>query len=101
MDHASWFLANQYKHPGVCTARQEATRIISEWLSHPNIRLVLPARDHWQRLTRVLQESGAVGDLVMDAHLAALALENGATICTADHDFARFKGVDVLYPLQS
>ena len=29
-----------------------------------------------------------------DAHLAALALERGATVCSADYDFRRFPGVE-------
>jgi hypothetical protein len=36
----------------------------------------------------------------MDAHLAALAIEHGATLCTNDRDFARFQGLKVEYPLQ-
>jgi predicted nucleic acid-binding protein len=37
--------------------------------------------------------------MLMDAHLAALAIEHGATVCTADRDFRRFKGVRVVDPL--
>jgi predicted nucleic acid-binding protein len=37
--------------------------------------------------------------LIMDAHLAALAIEHGATICTNDRDFSRFPRLKVLYPL--
>lgn len=36
----------------------------------------------------------------MDAHLAALAIEDGATLNTNDRDFARFPGLRVEYPIQ-
>ena len=39
--------------------------------------------------------------MVMDAHLAALALEHGASIATTDRDFARFPGVEVLNPVKA
>jgi predicted nucleic acid-binding protein len=37
----------------------------------------------------------------MDAHLAALAIEHGATLFTTDRDFARFAGVRVRDPLEA
>jgi predicted nucleic acid-binding protein len=37
----------------------------------------------------------------MDAHLAALAIERGATLCTTDRDFSRFDGLNIVNPLQS
>jgi len=40
------------------------------------------------------------GPLIMDAHLAALAIEHGATLCTNDRDFLRFPGLKVEFPLQ-
>jgi predicted nucleic acid-binding protein len=39
------------------------------------------------------------GNLVSDAHLAAIALENDATLYTADRDFARFSAWRVINPL--
>ena len=42
----------------------------------------------------------ASGPLVMDAHLAALAIEHGAILCSTDRDFTRFKGLRLLNPLE-
>jgi len=39
--------------------------------------------------------------MVTDVHLAALALENGAILCTTDNDFTRFKGLKLLKPLET
>jgi hypothetical protein len=44
-------------------------------------------------LAGILDQTGTGGNLVSDAHLAALAVEHGATIVTYDSDFARFPGV--------
>jgi uncharacterized protein len=45
---------------------------------------------HWEILRRVLSDADARGNLVPDAHLAAIAIELGATIATRDRGFARF-----------
>ena len=79
----------------------EAVAIVHEWLELPNISLLGPSERHWQILQRLLAESQVRGPLVTDAHLAALAIEHGATLCTTDRDFTRFAGLRVLYPLQA
>jgi predicted nucleic acid-binding protein len=50
-------------------------------------------------LERLLVESQVAGDLISDAHLAALALEHGLTLCSADKDFSRFGGLSFENPL--
>jgi hypothetical protein len=78
----------------------EAVATVSGWLARPNVAVVGPAEQHWQILTSLLPRSRVRGSLVMDAHLAALAIEHGATLCTNDRDFARFPELKVEYPLQ-
>jgi len=46
----------------------------------------------------LLERAGTAGNLVGDAHLAALALEHGATVVSFDRDFARFEGVTLRRP---
>jgi uncharacterized protein len=46
-----------------------------------------------------LHDGQAIGPLVMDAVLAALAIEHGANLCTTDRDFSRFPGLDWTNPL--
>ena len=41
----------------------------------------------------LLRSAGVAGNLTTDAHLAALAIEHGATVLSFDRDFARFEGV--------
>ena len=77
----------------------EAIRFVDTWLDQPFVEPVLPGKGHWAILRRLLQGSGAAGNLTSDAHLAALAIEHGATICSADYDFRRFPGVEHVNPL--
>ena len=49
--------------------------------------------------TRLLQDVGSAGNLTTDAHLAALAIENGAELCSTDADFARFPHLRWVNPL--
>jgi predicted nucleic acid-binding protein len=50
-------------------------------------------------LRRLLQPLGTAGNLTTDAHLAALAIEHGAELCSADNDFLRFEGLRWTNPL--
>jgi len=78
---------------------EECVAIVDEWLALPNIVILNPGRIHWQRERRILMDAQVRRDVVTDAHLAALAVENDATICTADRDFRRFEGVRVINPV--
>ncbi|HMD50630.1 MAG TPA: TA system VapC family ribonuclease toxin [Bryobacteraceae bacterium] len=78
----------------------EAASVVTSWVSLPNVVLVSPAGQHWRILSDLLAKSRARGALIMDAHLAALAIEHGATLCTNDRDFLRCPGLKVEFPLQ-
>jgi toxin-antitoxin system PIN domain toxin len=77
----------------------EAERIVSSWLDQPMTYLLQPGSEHWAILSRLIREGQARGPLIMDAHLAALAMEHGAALCTNDQDFTRFPGLKLLNPL--
>ena len=79
---------------------EQATVIVSDWLSRSNVSIVSPTDRHWQILSGLLPKHHIRGSLITDAHLAALAIENGATLCTNDRDFLRFPGLKVEFPLQ-
>jgi toxin-antitoxin system PIN domain toxin len=70
-----------------------------EWLSNRRVWIPEATEDHVVVLGKLLEATHATGNLVMDAHLAALAIEHGLTLCSADADFARFSGVDWFNPL--
>ena len=72
---------------------------VDSWLSQSNVEPVAPGPTHWPRLRNLLLSAGTAGNLTSDAHLAALAVEHGATLYSADNDFKRFAGVDHVNPL--
>jgi toxin-antitoxin system PIN domain toxin len=79
---------------------EEAALVVTGWIALRNVVLVSPTERHWLILSDLLPKSQARGPLIMDAHLAALAIEHGATLCTNDRDFLRFPGLKVEFPLQ-
>jgi predicted nucleic acid-binding protein len=63
-------------------------------LGSPSARLLVPGPRHLDLFAKLVAESAATGDLVFDAQIVALCLENGAsTLVTEDRDFARFPGL--------
>jgi uncharacterized protein len=77
----------------------EVETIVSSWLERPNTGILEPGDRHWEILCSLIRDGQAAGPLVMDAALAAIALEHGATLCTTDRDFTRFPGLDWVNPL--
>lgn len=68
----------------------EAIEIVEQWLACPAVKIALPGKRHWEILQDMLNTGQITGNLVSDAHLAALAIERNATLITTDNDFARF-----------
>jgi toxin-antitoxin system PIN domain toxin len=73
--------------------------IVHSWLEQPSVTVVHPGPRHAQMLRDLLLPLGTGGNLTSDAHLAALALEHGAELCSFDHDFARFRHLKWRNPL--
>lgn len=66
----------------------------------PQVEAIGPGDAHWAILSNLLRASGSAGNLTSDAHIAALTLEHGAVICSADYDFRRFPGIRHVNPLE-
>ena len=71
----------------------DALAVIREWLEQPVVRVIRPGDRHWQILEALLTTIQVGGNLVTDAHLAALAIEHDCELCSTDSDFVRFKPV--------
>ena len=71
----------------------QALDVMRAWLDHPRSVLIQPTAQHTALLGGLLLGAGRGGPLVSDAHLAALAIEHGATMLSFDADFARFAGL--------
>ncbi len=71
----------------------EALRVVDGWLSHPAATVLHPGPRHAALLGALLIGAGTAGNLTTDAHLAAIAIEHGATLASFDRDFIRFAGL--------
>jgi hypothetical protein len=78
----------------------EAIGIVAGWLSQPTVAILEPGEGHWSIFSQLLKTGQATGPLASDAHLAALAIEHGATLCSNDRDFSRFPNLKLLNPLE-
>ncbi len=78
----------------------QALDVVEEWLALPSVVVVHPGLRHAAVLRELLDAAGTAGNLVPDAHLAALAIEHGAELCSSDADFSRFPGVRWVDPLR-
>jgi toxin-antitoxin system PIN domain toxin len=77
----------------------DAVRVVDGWFAQECVTDLSPGDEHWHVLKDLLGESGTAGNLVTDAHLAALAIEHGAELCSTDSDFARFPRLRWTNPL--
>jgi toxin-antitoxin system PIN domain toxin len=77
----------------------EAVSYVDSWLAQPFVEPLGPGPSHWGILRNLLMASGTAGNLTSDAHIAALAIEHRAAICSTDHDFGRFPGLEHINPL--
>ncbi len=78
---------------------EQAAGAIETLLAYDGVGVIYPTDRHLPIFNRLVLASRATRDLIPDAHLAALALEHGGIVHTNDHDFDRFEGVRVEYPL--
>jgi uncharacterized protein len=78
---------------------EHAVEFVDAWLAQPYVILIGPGERHWPVLRSLLLSGGTAGNLTSDAHLAALAIEHGCQIASADNDFRRFSGVSLVNPL--
>jgi toxin-antitoxin system PIN domain toxin len=85
-----------FDHP---LSMSEARAAVTSWLARPHVDLLDPGERHWEILETLVDEGQTVGPLVMDAVLAAIAIEHGARLCTTDRDFARFTNLDWTNPI--
>lgn len=89
-------------HPAVFenpSQADEALDLVDGWLDQPCVTVISPTDRHSVVLRELLRPLGTAGNLTTDAHLAALAIEHGALLCSSDTDFGRFSGLRWSDPL--
>ncbi|HYM44754.1 MAG TPA: type II toxin-antitoxin system VapC family toxin [Solirubrobacteraceae bacterium] len=82
-------------------AADEALDLVDGWLERPCVTVIDPTDRHPAVLRELLRPLGTAGNLTSDAHLAALAIEHGALLCSCDADFSRFPGLRWTDPLRA
>jgi len=81
------------------TAPDVALDFCESMRAAPASTIVTPSSRHWSIFADLVRTTQARANVVPDAYLAALAIENGATFVTRDRGFARFPGLRMLDPL--
>lgn len=76
----------------------QALQVVDDWLSSPAAVVLSPGSGHLVTLRELLPDGRTAGNIVNDAHLAALAVEHGCEVVTFDRDFARFSGIRARVP---
>ena len=77
----------------------DAVAVVDGWYARRFVTALDPGPDHWAILRGLILDTGTAGNLTSDAHLAALCIERGAVLHTADADFGRFPGLRWTNPL--
>lgn len=80
------------------TPLEQALAFVEVLRAAPNHAPIEPGPRHWDVFTRLCRSTDARGNRVPDAYLAAMAMERGAVMCTADRAFARFEGLRWRHP---
>jgi uncharacterized protein len=79
----------------------KVAEVVSELLQRDEVVVLEAGERHWEILRDLIVSSGSRGATIMDANLAAIAIEHGATLYSSDRDFARFKQLHWINPLSS
>ena len=77
----------------------DAWDIVEAWLDARNSWIPQPGPGHREILGRLVRDLQLSANLVPDAALAALCIEHGLAVVSADSDFARFAEVSWINPL--
>jgi toxin-antitoxin system PIN domain toxin len=83
-------------HPAIYPRPLEASQaldVVEAWLGRRNVIVPSLGAEHLPALREAIEATGTAGNLVNDAHLAAIARRSDATVVTFDGDFARFPGI--------
>ncbi len=78
----------------------QAANRVQSWIEQSSVKIIHPTDNHWNILRKLIVEDQAPGNLVSDAHLAALAIEHGCVLYSTDSDFSRFQKLKWQNPLK-
>ncbi len=75
--------------------------VLDDLFEHRMVSKVLPTENHWTIYSKLLSEMNLSGDIVMDARIAAVAIEHKATVASCDKDLRRFSDhIKIIDPMK-
>ncbi len=84
-------------HPPVPV--EQALEDLDRILASPSLVLLAETERHSDLCLEIIRNANASGNLIHDAHIAALCLEHGVSeLVTGDRDFTRFSGLQIHNP---
>lgn len=86
-----------FEHP---LSPVEAQENIEALITRPHVRTLGELDEFWESYLAAVEGMAVRGNLVPDAHIAALLVQHGVTtLCTHDRDFRKFTGIRLRDPL--
>lgn len=76
----------------------DAVSLMNDCMARSVVSVIEPGTEHWRIVSALLAQTGTAGNLTSDAHLAAICIERGATLYSADAGFSRFRGLQYVNP---
>jgi hypothetical protein len=101
-DHALMAVIRIVTHPKIFAdpaMPEEALAFADQYRNQPHAHVVSPGPGFWGIFATLCGQARARGNLIPDAYLAALTIEHGCELITADSDFKRFPGLRFRHPL--
>lgn len=92
-------VTNRRIYPVAPSPLDKALAFADEVRNQPHAEVVSPGPRFWPIFAGLCRETGAAGNLIPDAYLAALAIEHGCELVTTDRDFGKFPGLHWRHPL--
>ena len=77
----------------------QALELVDSWLIQEPVQIISPSSRHWPIFRQIIMQFGAASNLTTDAHIAALAIERGGILYSADNDFSRIPDLKWKNPL--
>ncbi len=82
------------------TPLEDALHQIDRWLESPHLEFIGESGDYWPVLKEILKKGNITGPRIHDAKIVAICLQNGVkTLWSADRDFTRAEGLEIINPL--
>ncbi len=82
------------------TPLEDALQQVDNWFESPHLELIGESGDYWPVIKQILLKGKITGPRIHDAKIIAICQQNGVkTLWSADRDFTRAAGIEIVNPL--